>query len=125
MSNKTKMKTASDYDREFVQNLERVLAHVAVNAGGDVSECFPPTLLDGYANTLGDGIVARCVTEMAEGNEPDPGEAVPTDVQIAAHSITLMERVRDDIDHIIATLEDYTPAKADAALVELRSHRRE
>ena len=88
---------------EFVRSVEKVLASVACRV-----ETFPPTLDEAYRNRFGDAIISGCAIEIAEGNEPE-GEIL-SDTDIACHAIWLMQRVRDDIDDIIAALRAYRPA---------------
>lgn len=92
-------------DAEFVRSVEKVLASVACRI-----ETFPPTLDEAYRNRLGDSILSGCAIEIAEGNEP--GAETPSDTDIASHGIWLMQRIRDDIDDIIAALRAYEPADA-------------
>ncbi|HCU38461.1 MAG TPA: hypothetical protein DGT21_24490 [Armatimonadetes bacterium] len=90
-------------DAEFFKAVDRVLAAVASRV-----ETFPWTLDEAYGNKCGDSILAGCAIEIAEGNEP--GAETPSDTDIASHGIWLMQRVRDDIDDIIAALRAYQPA---------------
>ena len=97
----------SNYSPEFITAVNKVFTHVNANGSRFLTEAFPPSLEAALKNEFGDSILSGCAMEIVEGNEPIDDDETPTDEEIAAHGVKLMEQVRDDIDLIITALENY------------------